>query len=60
VGFLKHFRVVAASGRICPAARSFADARGNFAVPNNFAQDNSLGFHLRNELVYLCEVDMKS
>ena len=54
-----HFTIVALTRRIDPATRSLVDARGNFALPNNFelldnfAWDNSLHFYLRNEWVYI-------
>jgi hypothetical protein len=57
---LKHFSVMAATARIHLATHSFVDAWGNFALLNNFAWDNSLRFHLRNELTYLRKVGSRS
>lgn len=56
VKLLKHFRAMATTGRIHPVTCSFADAQGNFALPDHFARDDSLWFHLRNELTYLRKV----
>jgi hypothetical protein len=55
---------MATTGCIGPTTRSFVDARGNFALVDNFAQDdsalqdkfaqdNSLRFHLCNERVHI-------